>query len=284
MIMDAHVHICPPQVRRDRRPFLEGEPEFAGIYEDPRAELIGAEALLQTMDAQGVDKAVVFGFPWRKKSNFRLNNDYVLEAARNHPDRLIPFCCLYPGHPSAEEEVRRCLSLGARGVGEVAFYACGLEDEARRQLARLASVCEEAGCPLLLHTNEPVGHIYPGKAPMELGQIYALLQQRPRTRWILAHGGGGMPFFSLMKKEVQDVLANCLFDIAAFPFLYQPRGLRLMVEAAGAEKFLLGTDYPLLPPKRYYRFLQESGLGRKEQELILGENLEHALRPDEYGT
>ncbi len=277
MVIDAHVHICPPQVRRDRQPFLEGEPEFSGIYSDPGAELIGAEDLVATMDEQGVDRAVVFGFPWRKEVNFKLNNDYVLEAAERYPDRLIPFCCLHPGHAETEAEIRRCFDLGARGVGELAYYSRGLDETARAEVALAAAVCEEADRFLLVHTNEPVGHSYPGKSPMHLGQIYALLRERPGTRWVLAHAGGGLPFYALMKKEVEEVLANCLFDIAALPFLFKPEGLTAMCRAAGTEKFILGTDYPLLPPRRYYKLLEASGLSEDEQALILGGNMEREL-------
>jgi len=277
MIIDAHVHICPPQVRLDRQPFLEDEPEFSGIYSDPRAELVGAEDLVATMDEQGVDRAVVFGFPWRKEANFRLNNDYVLQAAQRYPERLIPFCCLHPGHRDAEAEIRRCFDRGARGVGELAFYSRGLDQTARDEVGRAAAICEEADRFLLLHTNEPVGHNYPGKSPMHLGQLYALLKERPRTRWILAHAGGGLPFYGLMKKEVEEVLASCLFDIAALPFLFKPEGLMAMCRAAGTEKFVLGTDYPLLPPRRYYKLLEASGLSEEEQAMILGRNMEREL-------
>jgi hypothetical protein len=277
MIIDAHVHICPPQVRKERQPFLEGEPEFSGIYSDPRAVLIGAEDLLATMDEQGVDRAVVFGFPWRNQANFRLNNDYVLEAAGRYPDRLIPFCCLHPSHPDTETEIRRCFDLGAKGVGEIAYYSRGLDETARYEIGRAAALCEEADRFLLLHTNEPVGHAYPGKSPMHLGQLYTLLRERPNTRWILAHAGGGLPFYALMKKEVEEVLAGCLFDIAALPFLFKPEGLLAMARAAGPEKFVLGTDFPLLPPKRYYRLLEDSGLSQEEQAMILGGNMEREL-------
>ncbi|MCF8031158.1 MAG: amidohydrolase [Desulfohalobiaceae bacterium] len=277
MIIDAHVHICPPQVRQERQSFLDGEPEFSGIYSDPRAELVGATDLVTTMDEQGVDRAVVFGFPWRKEANFRLNNDYVLEAAKRYPDRLIPFCCLHPGHPDTEAEIRRCFDGGALGVGELAYYSRGLDETARNEVGRAAAVCEEADRFLLLHTNEPVGHNYPGKSPMHLGQVYALLQERPHTRWILAHAGGGLPFYALMKKEVEDVLAGCLFDIAALPFLFKPEGLRALARAAGPEKFILGTDFPLLPPRRYYKLLEASGLSQEERDMILGGNMEREL-------
>jgi predicted TIM-barrel fold metal-dependent hydrolase len=112
---------------------------------------------------------------------------------------------------------------------------------------------------------------------MHLGQLYTLLRERPNTRWILAHAGGGLPFYALMKKEVEEVLSGCLFDIAALPFLFKPEGLLAMARAAGPEKFVLGTDFPLLPPKRYYRLLEDSGLSQEEQAMILGGNMEREL-------
>ena len=272
MIIDAHVHICPPEIRQDRSPFLEGEPEFAAIYKDPGAKLIGARELISTMDEQGVDKSIVFGFPWRKKENFSLNNDYVLEASNRFPDRLIPFCCLFPEHPETGEEIGRCLSRGARGIGELAFYANGLDNYALQLLDIPAKLAQEANIPLLLHTNEPIGHIYPGKSPMSLTQLYELIKNYPDTKWILAHLGGGLPFFGFMKKEVREILSNCWFDTAALPFLYRPEALRAFVDAIGVEKLLLGTDHPLLPPKRYFREMARSLLTETEKNAILGEN------------
>ncbi|MFO7876726.1 MAG: amidohydrolase family protein [Desulfovermiculus sp.] len=272
MIIDAHVHICPPEVRNKREDYLPNEPEFAAIYKDPRAKLVGAVELIQTMDDQGVDKAVVFGFPWRHEANFRLNNDYVLEATARFPDRLIPFCCFDVTHPGALQETERCLLTGARGVGELAFYSAGIDEEARKALIPLAKLCAEAKALVSLHTNEPIGHAYPGKSPMTLSQLYALLQATPNTRWLLAHLGGGLPFYAFLKKEVQKTLANVWFDTAAMPFLYRPQALPAMAEAVGLDKLLLGTDFPLLPPKRYFRELENSRLDQNELGAVLGLN------------
>jgi len=272
MIIDAHVHICPPEVRRDREAYLPGEPEFAAIYKDPKARLAGAAELIQTMDDQGVDQAVVFGFPWRRMAHFRLNNDYVLDAANRYPDRLIPLCCFDPTHPQSGQETERCLQAGFRGVGELAFYSSGLDEQAREALIPLAKLCAEAGAVLCLHTNEPLGHAYPGKSPMTLSQLYTLLQATPDTRWILAHLGGGLPFFAYLKKEVREVLTNVWFDTAAMPFVYRPHALKAMAEAVGLNKLLLGTDFPLLPPKRYFRELENSGLDQDGLGAVLGQN------------
>jgi hypothetical protein len=35
---------------------------------------------------------------------------------------------------------------------------------------------------------------------------------------------------------------------------------------------LLGTDFPLLPPDRYYRDLDASGLTKEEKQAVLGDN------------
>ena len=272
LIIDVHVHICPPEIRRDRAAYLQGEPEFAAIYQYPEARLVGASELIAAMDEQGVTRSVVFGFPWRKTENFVLNNDYVLEAAGRFPRRLIPFCCLDAAHPQASRELERCLARGARGLGELAFYAQGLDENALRVLAPLAERCHSAGIPALLHTNEPVGHRYPGKSPMNLAQIYELLRSFPQTKWILAHGGGGLPFFGFLKKEIREVLANCWFDTAAFPFLYRPEVLPVLARAVGFEKLLFGSDFPLLPPSRYRRDFERSGLSDSELQGLFGQN------------
>ncbi|HMB32284.1 MAG TPA: amidohydrolase family protein [Desulfohalobiaceae bacterium] len=272
MIIDSHVHITPPEVRKDRQPFLKAEPEFSVIYQNPKARLVGAAEVIKSMDDHGIDKSFVFGFPWRKEAHYRLNNDYVLEAAKRFPERLIPFTCLEISQPGAEKEIQRSLSAGAHGLGELAFYENGLHEQARQSLIRIADICRQANCPILLHTNEPIGHSYPGKSPMTLYQIYQLLKQTPDNKWILAHLGGGLPFFGFMKKEISNVLENCWFDTAAVPFLYQPQALAAMAQALGIEKLLFGTDFPLLPPSRYYKEFAQSGLTEDQLADLYGHN------------
>ncbi len=278
MIIDAHVHICPDEVRKNREKFLDNEPEFAVIYKDPKAKLIGVEELIANMDEDGVQKSVVFGFPWRNEANYRLNNDYVLDAHKRYPDRIIPFCCFSLEAKNIEKEAERCLSLGAKGVGEVAFYTKDLGKMERCILGRLAKLCRDQGVPILLHTNEPVGHYYLGKAPMTLRNLYLLIKENRKTKWILAHLGGGLPFFGFMKKEVQEVLTNCWFDTAAMLYLYKKEALKVMCEAVGIDKFVFGSDYPLISPKRYFNEFGSLEFLSSELDKILGKNFLHIYK------
>ena len=133
-------------------------------------------------------------------------------------------------------------------------------------------LCSQRDVPVLLHTNEPVGHVYPGKAPMTLGQIYGFLKTYSANRIVLAHWGGGIFFYGLMKKEVKEVLQNVWLDTAASLFLYNPEIYRIAGEIVGFEKILFGSDYPLINPQRYFNEMESTGLSATVVEQIKGFN------------
>jgi len=70
MIIDSHIHIFPPKVREKREDFFDHEPAFKLLYSVPGSRLSGAEELIRNMDVEGVDKSVVFGFPWYSQDYF----------------------------------------------------------------------------------------------------------------------------------------------------------------------------------------------------------------------
>jgi predicted TIM-barrel fold metal-dependent hydrolase len=278
MIIDMHTHLFPPAVRQARDRFFTNEPAFKLLYDSPKSKLVGAADIVAMMDRQGVDKSVVFGFPWRTAGTFESNNNYILEAVQRYPDRLVGFCCLDSMHPDAPGEVERCLNAGLSGVGELAFYTSGIETRCLEALEPVMALCRSHDRPIMIHTNEPVGHDYPGKTPNTLAQIYALIKRFPDNRIVLAHWGGGIFFYALLKKEVREALANVWFDTAASPFLYRPEIYRQAIELAGVDKILFGTDYPLLMPQRYFKEMDQAGLTDDEQGAIRGGNAAALLK------
>jgi predicted TIM-barrel fold metal-dependent hydrolase len=273
MIFDAHTHIFPEEVRRRREDFFADEPAFRLLYESPKSKMAGPEELLKALEEEGVEAAVVLGFPWRQERLWRRHHEVILEAMRRWPQRLIGFCAVHPLEPGATREVERCLRDGFRGVGELAWYLEDLGNELPYILAPIAELCQHYRAPLMLHLNDPVGHDYPGKGAISLPAVYRLLRDFPEVTWILAHWGGGLPFYGLMKKETQETFRNVYFDTAASPYLYRPAIYRLAAEMVGPEKILFGSDYPLLPPSRYVKEMEEAGLSAEWREMILGRNL-----------
>ena len=132
-------------------------------------------------------------------------------------------------------------------------------------------------CPVMIHTNEPVGHQYPGKAPNTLLQIYTLVRRFAANRIILAHWGGGIFFYALLKKEVRESLANVWFDTAASPYLYQPQIYTQAMTLAGEEKILFGSDFPLLKPQRYFKEMDKAGLSETQKKAVCGINAAKVL-------
>lgn len=270
MIIDCHTHIFPPSFRDNRGPLIKADPAFRLLYNSAKAKLVGAVALIEQMDRSGVDKTVVFGFPWNDPELMRLHNDYVGEAASRFPDRLLPFVCVDPKVSQAAEEVERCLAGGMRGVGELAFYTEVLDSSVVGVLEPIASSCRHHRVPLMIHTNERVGHWYPGKAEASLKVIYELIRAFPDNRFILCHWGGGLFVYELLKREAREVLSRVAYDTAASPFLYDPGIFAVAVKIVGAERILFGSDYPLIPPERYFAEMAAAGLTEEEQGWIKG--------------
>jgi predicted TIM-barrel fold metal-dependent hydrolase len=272
MIIDFHAHIFPESICAQRQSCCLAEPAFDLLYGPPSARLVGPSELLAAMDAGRVDRAVVFGFPWQSSELYRRHNDFVMEAVREFPGRLIGFGCFDPLAAGAVEEAERCLDGGLTGIGELAFYRSGVDDAALNALEPVMEICRSRRRPVLLHTNEPVGHAYPGKTPNTLAQLYRLVERFRDNTLVLAHWGGGLFFYHLLKRDVKQRLRNVYFDTAASPYLYDPAVYAIAVQTIGAEKILFGSDYPLLPPERYFREMEAAGVSTRDRDMICGRN------------
>ncbi|GAB6146413.1 amidohydrolase family protein [Desulfocicer niacini] len=280
MIIDFHTHIFPGEIRTARENFFDNEPAFKLLYDMPTSSLVGVDTLVETMDEQGVDFAAVFGFPWINGDTARLNNDYILEAVNRYPERLKGFACFDMAWDGAAGEAKRCIDAGLSGVGELAFYLSGIDEDALDRLDPVMEICRAAGnLPVMIHTNEPVGHVYPGKTPVTIEQIYGLAQRFPENRIVLAHWGGGVLFYHLLKKDAKKVLKNIWYDTAASPYLYDPDIYRVAGELGVIDKVLFGTDFPLLKPARYYKDFETSGMSPEQRAMVSGENAAALLWP-----
>lgn len=280
-MIDAHVHIFPPDLVSDRSPYLARDPWFRVLYQSPSARMVTADQLIVSMDAEGVEQSVVFGFAFQDQGLCRLVNDYVLEAVAAYPRRLVGLCCVSPDKPGAVPELERCLDAGMRGCGELAPDGQGFCDAflpgaargessvARAGLGAVAACLSERGLPLLVHSNEPLGHDYPGKGRFTPEAALELAAAFPELTIVCAHMGGGLFVYELMP-EVKTVLARVHYDTSAVPYLYRPDVYHVAVASAGAGKILFGSDYPLLPPGRYREGLDS--LDRQARTAVIQDN------------
>jgi uncharacterized protein len=272
MIIDCHVHLLQRKVQQDRTPYVQSDIAFGALYSLPKAKLAGEDDIITYMDRSGIDKAVVFGFPWEDHHRVSENNEEIWDFHQRHPDRIIPFAVLSSrGGDAAHREAERAIRGGFVGLGELAMYQRGWSLADLEGLKPSLEIAGGAGVPVMIHVNEPVGHAYPGKIAVDFAGLLQIIKHHPEVNFVLAHFGGGLFVYGLMP-EVAAVLSRTYFDTAASPFLYDSKIFDIVCRILGPDKILFGSDFPLLPLSRYMMELEKSGLDERVREAILGGN------------
>jgi len=274
-IVDAHTHIMPPQLIAQRDECCRLDQWFANLHADPKTRLADADDLLASMARAGIDRSVAFGFAFADSGLCHECNAYVLDMAQRN-DALIPFLVLNPAAGEvACREARDGLEKGAVGIGELMPDGQGFAVDDLALLGPLMELARAYDAVMMIHVNEPVGHDYRGKGRYGPQAAYHLAMHFPQNRIILAHWGGGLPFYELMP-EVRAALANVYYDTAASFFLYEESIFR-HVTAWAQSKVLFATDYPLVAQKRFLQRVRNCALPPDVLEAVLGGNAARVL-------
>lgn len=277
MVIDSHVHLLPRKVQVNRTPFCHRDQAFGSIYSSSKAKLVSESDIIQYLDRSGIDKAVVFGFPWEDANLIRQNNDEIWSFHQRHPDRIIPFAVLPSGNREAGlHEAAHALEAGFAGFGELAMYHGGWSFADFDALSPSLQLAQVQRVPVIIHVNEPVGHHYPGKIPVDFRGLLRIISAHPDVDFILAHFGGGVFVWALMP-EVATVLSRTYLDTAASPYLFDAKIFDVACRIMGTDKVIFGSDYPLLPLKRYLTEMEKAGINGPTREAILGGNLMRLL-------
>jgi predicted TIM-barrel fold metal-dependent hydrolase len=251
VIIDFHTHIVPPHIKQNRENYANADRGFAAIFSDPKAKLATADDLIASMDKDGIDVSVALNYGWKTQSLCVEINDYIMESVARFPRRLIGFCNVsVDAGDAALKELERCVRGGVKGIGEIRPDIMSGSGKVVETVRPLAEFAVKNNLILLTHASEPVGHQYPGKGKATPDLIYALITAFPELKVVCAHWGGGLPFYALMP-EVKQAMKNVYFDTAASPFLYTAGVYNQVAQLVGEDKILFGSDYPLIPQRRF---------------------------------
>jgi predicted TIM-barrel fold metal-dependent hydrolase len=212
--------------------------------------------LLKRMDRAGVDMAVCFPLPvfW--------DNDYVLEKAKAHPDRIIPFAGINPWWPNAREDLQRFLDQGARGLKlHPVRDAYSLAE--KRLVDPLFEVCAERKVPVLCHglhewSNGP-------------WQFNEMANRFPSVSLIYAHGG-----HNWLREDAIEVVKrnhNLYVDSSLMYSYYVTR----YVEEISPERVLMGTDTPTEVFEVEMKKIEMAVPDTEKRELVMGGNIARIL-------
>ncbi|MFF5437830.1 amidohydrolase family protein [Streptomyces achromogenes] len=245
-----------------------------------RARLPGltdAGARLAAMDAQGVDVQLVSPSPshyhyWADEDTaeklYRLVNEATAAHCSAAPDRLRGLGLVPLQHPRrAVRALDHALAQGLAGV-EISSHAPGreLSDPAYEPFWSRA---EGTGALLFLHPfgctlDERLDRWYlsntvgqPTENAVALSHLIfsGVLDRHPGLKVIAAHGGGYLPTHIGRSDHAwsarSDARAGCAHPPSSYlrrlyfdSLVHDPYVLRELVRAAGADRVLLGSDFP----------------------------------------
>jgi uncharacterized protein len=222
MIIDAHVHLMSDST---------GWYAYKKSAGGSDARLWDAAATVRLLDDSGIDQCWLFtlsglyGF-----NNCRAANDQVIEAARLHPDRLIPFCTAFPNQDpqSAADEIRRCLDLGCKGVKFHPWLQSFPANSA--YLYPVLELCSDRAAPVLFHTGTP-----PYSQPF---QVMEQARRFPRVPFVVGHFG---KILSLDAIRSAELCPNIYLETSGA----QVADLQFALQRIGADRILFGTDLPI---------------------------------------
>ncbi len=261
IVVDVHYHLMP----------LIPDDALEVLVEDPiratktmgkkveRAEFLrrakegwpdpDGERLLRLMEEEGVDFTVICAVdnaasPMFTPELVSMQNQAVADVARKHPDKVMALAGVDPRRENAPDLLRRCFEeFGMKGLKYHADYGydpCGPESY------RLLEIVQENCGILLTHTGPLTPPARPKYAEPTL--LSDLAVDFPDLRVIAAHMGlvNWRPWAALAAQQ-----PNLYGDLAAWDALafghYELfcRELRDLIDYAGIEKVLFGTDNPI---------------------------------------
>jgi aminocarboxymuconate-semialdehyde decarboxylase len=272
-----------------------------------------ADVRLAHMDAHGVDRQVLsptpvfFSYEQRPDAAARtaaVFNDLALGIAAEAPGRLLPFCQIpLQDTDAACRELDRAVAAGHVGV-EIGNHV-GDRDLDDEGIVTVLQHAAALGVPVFVHPWDMPGSLRTSRwmarwlvgmpaethlslLAMVLGGVFDRIG--PELRICFAHGGGSFPFWigrtDNAWRERHDVVGTSALPPSGYldrflvdSVVFDERALRLLVDTVGAERVLLGTDYPYPLGEQAPGSLIRgaSFLTGAQRDLLLGGNAEAFL-------
>ncbi len=275
-IIDSHVHVYPEFLEKDRAKIAERAPWFALLSSSKVQKWGTADDLVAAMDEAGIESSLATTFAFRDQRLCREMNEYVLDAARRYPGRILPLAVVSPARAGALEEAERAFDAGALGIGELFPDGQSFTLSDTMRLRALCALCEERNKFMFFHTAEQAGHQYAGKGVYGAREAADFCRKFPMTKVVFAHFGGGLWAFEAMP-EMRLLLKNARYDAAAWPWLYGPEILDAISAIGAEDKIFFGSDWPLLGLPRYKKLAAQTKLSEEKTGKLFGGNLREFL-------
>jgi len=297
--VDVHAHCAVPEAMA-----------LMGLTVSPSSLLLARpDERLRAMDAQGIDvEALSINAYWYgaerdvARQLIRIQNERLAEFCATNPERFVAFASVALQHPdlAAEQLEEGLKTYGLRGaaiggsvngeeLADPKFHPFWTKAE---QLGALVFIHPQAtGAPTELASRLKGNGVLTNTIGNPLETTIALshlifagtLDRFPRLKICAAHGGGYLPSYAArsdailttfpeqctgtLRKKPTEYLRQLYFDSLVFT----PEALRHLVAESGADRIVMGTDYPFpWTSTAVDHILATPGLSDADRVAILG--------------
>jgi len=279
-------------------------------------KLTDPDVRIADMDACGIDVQALSPSPFHynyvypaefARETSKVVNDRIAEIVAGNPDRFVGLCTApLQDVDMAVAELDRCVKEhGMRGV-EISTNVRG-QDLTRAGLEKFFARVEELDVMIFMHPigtsfkermtdhyfRNTIGH--PLESALAVGHLVfdGYLEKFPGIKICIAHGGGYVPTYSgrfdhpyhlrddcrqVISRPPSEYVKKLYFDTVVFT----DHQLRYLVDTWGADRIVMGTDYPydMAEPDPVGFVDGTSGLSEQQKATVMGGNAAQLLKID----
>lgn len=221
-------------------------------------EIAEPDKFVKLMDKFGIDNAVIFRWFYNEPS--LKANKFILNVARKFPNHYTGFAWIDPSQKNAADELQTAIiKWKLKGVKLHLEMHQATIDQLRESFSRIESL----EIPVIVHLGA------------DFSFIKALCNEY-KVPIIIAHLGTGVYRLDIerLKKAIEIAQKSNVFLETSgntFPFV------DYAVKAIGAEKIILGSDFPHEHPMVCIKMVELLELSENKKDLILGLNAKNIL-------
>lgn len=251
MIIDAHIHVG-----------AWNHADFLGRKNDLGETL----AMMRTA---GVDGAVLM--PSDRRENPALLDAIRREVSAGFRGPLWMFAWVGPSEGGAGAEIDWVREHRAEITGLKIHPSLSKVPASAEGFRPLLELADELGLCVLIHCGrwtEVAGFAH----------AVAVAARYPRVRFLFAHAGGDTPpnAVGAARAVAEHGLTNVWFEVSG---LREYWVIEHTVKFLGAERYLLGSDFPLAHPLMYVAAVRAMSLSEEDKAKILGQSALALLGP-----
>lgn len=223
-----------------------------------------ADGMIHAMDAVGIDRSCLFNIFHPDGTS---GNDETAAFVAQHPDRFIGFVYVSPLMPErmVPELVRAVETLGFPAIKIYPPYSSwDLTDSVWDPVYGFA---DERGLALITHTGPEI--------TCQPYQIGVIAERFPNAQFVIGHAGNMEPYRT---QGIEATQSNPNVYLETCSTFREPGVVERLVEEAGADRVLFGSDVPLMDPRSQLGKIITADISDDAKRLVLGENAKRLLK------